>query len=111
VTKHRITIELFHCVDAGTGRVDNKRRVSLHWHAHRAAFDFLRRTVRGYRGPKHPWISEKYARKVQALATATGFSVEVKEKPPTPAEGKAIQRKAIAFMREHMRAYEASHAE
>jgi hypothetical protein len=108
VTKHRNTIKLFHCIAGSTGRVASKRHAGLHWHD-RVAFDFLHQTVRGYRGPSHPLISERYAKKVQALATAAGFSVAVEEKPkPTPAEGKAIHRRAIACMREHFRAHEAS---
>jgi hypothetical protein len=98
VTKHRITIKLFHCIDGSTGRVASKRHAGLHWHD-RAAFDFLHQSVRGYRGSSHPLIPERYAKKVQALATAAGFSVAVEEKPkPTPAEGKAIHRRAIAYM-------------
>jgi hypothetical protein len=111
VTRHRITIELFYCINGATGRVENKRHAGVHWHD-RAAFDFLHGTIRGYRGPTHPLISERYARKVQALAAAAGFSVAVKEKPkPRPAEGRAIHREAIARMREHFRAYKALHAQ
>jgi hypothetical protein len=99
VTKpHHITITLLHCINGGTGRVDSKRHAALRGHDE-TAFEWLRRTVRGYRGPSTT-ITETYATKVQSLAVAAGFAITVKEQPkPTPAKGRAVQRTMLAYMK------------
>jgi hypothetical protein len=87
---HHITATYAYAINGTTGRVNSKPRVTFEWHDDLAAWRFLRRAVRGYRGPFHPHVSVTYAKKIQALATATGFKVTVKENPkPTPAEARA----------------------
>jgi hypothetical protein len=88
MTRH-ITVTLSHFIDANTGRVDSKPRATFLGHDD-ASFDFLRRNVRGYRGPTHPAVTLPYARKIQRIAAAVGVEVTVKENPKaTPAEARA----------------------
>jgi len=81
-----IVIQKFYPVDIGAERAEPNRRASFRGRT-RKERDFLFETVRGYRGPKHPWVTEKCANKIEKLARAAGFSVAIKERPkPTKAE-------------------------
>jgi hypothetical protein len=98
---HRITATYAHAINGTTGRVNSKPQVTFEWHDDLAAFRFLRRAVRGYRGPFHPYVSVAYAKKIQALAVDAGFEVIVKEKPkPTPVEAAAAIKAGRRYMRE-----------
>ena len=92
---NRITITYSHPIDTGSARADSKPRANFLGHDQRAR-DFLFGNVRGYRGRNH-WVTEPYARKIEALAAAAGIKVSVVKHPrPTPAECKAA---AEAFRR------------
>ena len=81
-----ITIEKYYPINMGTERADFGRRANFRGRT-RKGIDFLFETVRGYRGPRHPTVTEKYALKIERLARAAGLSVSVREHPkPTKAK-------------------------
>jgi hypothetical protein len=93
---NRITVTYFHPIDVNRVRAHSKPRATFLGHDERAR-NFLFDNVRGYRGPKHPFVTEPYAGKIENLARANGFAVKVvKEPKPTPAHCKAA---AEAFRR------------
>jgi hypothetical protein len=93
---NRITVTYFHPIDVNRVRAHSKPRATFLGHGDRAR-NFLFDTVRGYRGPKHPFVTEPYARKIEALAAAAGIKVAVVKRPkPTPAYCKTA---AEAFRR------------
>jgi hypothetical protein len=99
---HCITATYAHAISGNTGRVNSKPQVTFEWHDD-TAYEFLHRTVRGYRGPKHPHVSVAYAQKIQALATAAGFKVAVKHNPkPTPNQAQVALEGFQRYLRELM---------
>jgi hypothetical protein len=107
---HHITATFSHGIDGNTGRVESKPRATFTGHDD-VAFEFLHRTVRGYRGPTHPHVTVPYARKIQALAAAAGFKVTVKENPkPTPAEACDTIKTAQRWLRAQMDPYATARA-
>jgi hypothetical protein len=98
---HYITATYAYAISANTGRVDSKPQVTFEWHDDLVAWRFLRRAVRGYRGPFHPHVSTTCAKKIQALAVDAGLEVRVKVKPkPTPAQAQAAVANAAAWLKE-----------
>jgi hypothetical protein len=89
-----ITATYIHVINASS--VESRGvlpRVSFQGHDDKARA-FLFKAVRGYMGPKHPLVTHRYARKIENLARANGFTVTVvKEPKPTPAECDAIRKR------------------
>jgi hypothetical protein len=84
---HHITITYAYGIDRATGRVNSEPQATFSHHGDAASDEFLRRNVRGYRGPMHPVVAAVYA----TLAAAAGFKVEVKHSPkPAPDQIKAV---------------------
>jgi hypothetical protein len=84
-----ITVTYCHPIEVYKSGRPGKPRATFLGHDKRER-DFLFKNVRGYRGPKHPFVRPPYAKKIEDLARAKGFSVTVVQEPkPTPSECKA----------------------
>ena len=84
-----LTVTYSHPIEVYKSGRAGKPRAAFLGHDKRARA-FLFENVRGYRGPNHPHVTPPYAKKIEDLARAKGFSVTVVQEPkPTRAECKA----------------------